>query len=107
MNKPASGQTTRGYVVEAGWVPAAFPARLERAGVAEMCAQTVDGVYLECRAPLGIILDAFAQAGLHVRGIRPAGTPPSWREGARSPARAQARLRNTRGAAWLPTLPAA
>ena len=107
MNEPASGQTTSNYVVETGRVPLAFPARLEGAGMAAMCAATVDGVYVECRAPLGVVLEAFARAGLQVRNVRPAGSPPSWREGVRSPAQARARLGNMRAAAWLPTLPAA
>jgi len=72
-----------------------------------MCAQTVDGVYLECRAPLATVLDAFSCAGLKVRAVRPAGMPPSWRDGVRSAAQAQERLRNIRAATWLPTLPAA
>jgi hypothetical protein len=106
-NQPAPARTARGFVVETGQVPTAFPARLEEAGMAAMCAQTVDGVYLECRAPLEVVLQAFARAGIQVRDIRAAGTPPSWRDGVRSPAQAQARLRNMRAAAWLPTLPAA
>ena len=107
MNKSVTGHTARGFVVETRWVPATFPSRLEGTGIATMCAQTVDGVYLECRAPLETILDAFDRAGLHVQGIRAAGTPPSWRDGVRSPARAQERLRNMHAATWLPTLPAA
>ncbi len=107
MSEPTVFRPRRGYVIETGWTPAEFPARLEREGLAAMCAHTIDGVYLEPRVPLGAIVERFAQAGLQVRGFRAAGTAPSWRDGLRPAALAEARLRNARSAEWLPTLPAA
>ncbi len=107
MTQPVTIRPGRGYVIEAAWVPAEFPARLERQGLGVMCALTVDGVYIEPRVALGAILEAFACAGLPVRGFRAAGTPPSWRDGIRPPSRSRARLGNSRSAEWFPVLPAA
>ncbi|KAA0240041.1 MAG: hypothetical protein DYG91_04270 [Chloroflexi bacterium CFX7] len=107
MSEQATYRPGRGYVVETGWAPPGFPARLEREGLATMCAHTIDGVYIEPRVPLGAVLEKFAQAGLQVRGFRAAGTAPSWRDGLRPTSRSRARLGNSRAAEWLPTLPPA
>ncbi|NUQ56491.1 MAG: hypothetical protein HUU14_11445, partial [Dehalococcoidia bacterium] len=64
MSEQATYRPGRGYVVETGWAPPGFPARLERKGLATMCAHTIDGVYIEPRVPLGAVLEKFAQAGL-------------------------------------------
>lgn len=107
MTQPTPLNKTRGFVVEAHDIPAGLAARLEREGLAGMTADTVDGVYLEPRVPLGAIIEVFEGSGAVVRGFRAAGTAPSWRDGARSYVSAMKRLRDARSAEWLPTLPAA
>lgn len=98
---------SRGFIIESTNVPAGFPAYLEREGLAGMTARTVDGVYLEPRAALGAILEAFERTGARVSGVRRAGQPVDWHATARAAAGARMRLANRRAAEWLPTLPAA
>ncbi len=98
---------TRGFIIESSTIPAGFAAYLERRGLAGMVSRTVEGMYLEPRAPLGTVLRAFEATGATVTGFRRAGQAPDWHVTARAAAGAQMRLRNMRSAEWLPTLPAA
>jgi hypothetical protein len=97
----------RGFIIESSTIPAGFGAFLERRGLAGMVCRTVEGMYLEPRAPLAAVLRAFETTGATVTGVRRAGQAPDWHVTARAAAGAQMRLRNARAAEWLPTLPAA
>jgi hypothetical protein len=98
---------SRGYVFDVDpRVPSGFTASLERRGLAAMTARTLDGLYLEPRAPFGSIVAAFDSAGLRIRAFHAAGNPGSWRSSL-GPTPFTDRLRNRRAAEWLPTLPPA
>lgn len=99
--------STRGMIIESRNIPAGFGSFLERRGLAGMTARTVEGMYLEPRAPLTAILRAFEVTGAAVIGVRPSGKAPDWHVTARAAAGARMRLRNVRSAEWLPTLPPA
>lgn len=98
---------SRGYVIESTNIPAGFGAHLEREGLAGMTARTLDGIYLEPRAPLATIFRAFERAGACIDGARRAGQQQDWHATARAAAGWRMRLGNQRAAEWLPTLPAA
>jgi len=98
---------SRGFVIESPAIPSGFGAFLEREGLAGMTARTLDGLYLEPRVPLATVLRAFERTGARVEGVRRAGQAPDWHVTARAAAGARMRLRNSRAAVWLPTLPAA
>lgn len=98
---------SRGYIIESANIPAGFGEFLERKGLAGMTARTVDGMYLEPRVALATIFQAFERTGSSINGVRRAGQKPDWHVTARASAGAQMRLRNSRSAVWLPTLPAA
>jgi hypothetical protein len=97
----------RGFVIQSPNIPAGFGSFLERRGLAGMTARTLDGMYLEPRVPLTAIISAFERTGSSVQAVRRAGQPVDWHLTARAAAGAQMRLRNSRAAEWLPTLPAA
>lgn len=99
--------SARGIIIESSNFPAGFADSLERRGLAAMVARTVEGLYLEPRAPLAAILRAFDMTGATVSSVRRAGQSPDWHIAARAAAGAHMRLRNVRAAEWLPTLPPA
>ena len=107
MTSIASNTASRGYVIESPNLPGGLAEHLERSGLAGMTARTLDGIYLEPRAPLAAILRAVEAAGARIDGVRRAGQPADWHITARKSAGWRMRLGNRRAAEWLPTLPAA
>ena len=98
---------SRGFIIEADFVPVTLPAALERWGLAGMAARTVDGIYLEPRTSIATIVAWIERMGVGIRAFRAAGTRPSWHETVRPAATSRERLTNVRSSTWLPTLPAA
>jgi hypothetical protein len=94
-------------VVEANMVPRGFLASLKKRGLIRSAEVSHTGVVIETRVEASEVAAAFEQAGVTVFAIRVAGHWASWEHAARPAAQVSERLRNTRSAVWLPTLPAA
>ena len=94
-------------IVEANVVPRGFLASLKERGLIRTAEVKPEGVVIETRAPVTEVVDAFERAGITVFAVRVTGHWASWEHTARPAARVIERLRNSRSAVWLPTLPAA
>lgn len=105
MNKQNKA-TGRGFIVQVDKLPASLPAKLENEGWATIAAKTVDGLYIEPAASLGVIVGALEEAGVQIVALRSTTQTRAWEKNAlffRKPSR----LRNPLSACWLPTVPRA
>ena len=98
----------RGYLLEIDLASPAFLRSLLLTEIASVLERGVDGAYVEPGRSIAGVCAAFEAAGHHVYSARrPRPDSAGCWQTTRPASRARERLRSTRSAEWLPTLPVA